>query len=83
MLCSAMDMAYFEMPASTVIELPPKKLLEGKRAHWDADTPTKFVNPWPSWRLYPAVDRIFPYVRLSLSNHLVCKLIVGRFSSQH
>jgi N-acyl-phosphatidylethanolamine-hydrolysing phospholipase D len=55
------------MSTTTVTVLPPKKTTEGKPAHWRNKTPTKFRNPWPSYRLYPSMFRIAPYVRFSLS----------------
>ncbi|KAF8636322.1 hypothetical protein AX17_003631 [Amanita inopinata Kibby_2008] len=47
----------------TVVNLEPRKPRgKGKPAHWVDEKPTKFVNPWDSWRLYPAQDRIIPYM---------------------
>ncbi|KAK2467546.1 hypothetical protein APHAL10511_000401 [Amanita phalloides] len=54
--------------ATTVTPLQPRKILQGKPAHWVDGIPSKFVNPWPSWRLWPAWERILPYMTFTVMN---------------
>ncbi|KAF8344370.1 N-acyl-phosphatidylethanolamine-hydrolyzing phospholipase D [Amanita rubescens] len=56
------------MSTTTVTVLPPKKTTEGKPAHWKNNIPSKFVNPWPSYRIYPSMFRIAPYMAFTLLN---------------
>ncbi|KIL60779.1 hypothetical protein M378DRAFT_167757 [Amanita muscaria Koide BX008] len=54
---------------TSVTNLPPKKpKLDGIPAHWADDVPSKFQNPWDSWRSYPPADRIVPYMAFTVKN---------------